>query len=72
MSTVTFEYSRPVTMPRRLAGAVGQRRQLPARDAQRLAADGVGQIVIHDEAPPPTAAASSDTHDESRTTDDES
>ncbi len=43
--TVTFNYSKDVTMPRRLAASAGDQRNLSIADARRLAADGVGFIV---------------------------
>jgi len=54
MKTLKFEYRRDVNLPQRLAGAVGQTRDLPETDARRLAADGYGQIVT---APPPKPVA---------------
>jgi len=54
MKTLKFQYDQEINLPKRLAGAAGQTRELPETDARRLAGDGYGQIVT---TPPPKAPA---------------
>lgn len=53
MKKLQFQYGKEINLPRRLAGGIGETRELPEADARRLAGDGYGQIVTAAAPKPP-------------------